>query len=336
MRIFVYEHITGGGRASEALPLALLPEASLMLRALVSDLQAIANTEVVGMRDERVAPALGDWQQHVVSDRPTWEAGFSALMRNTEATWLIAPETRGVLEQLSARVVASGKVLLGSRPPAVAIAGSKLATARALSEAGVVVIPTWRPGDARIAGACVVKPDDGCGCGDTRRFPGVTAARGWIATQADPQRFVVQPYVTGDAMSLSVLAGTGRAELLSVNRQHIELRDDVFEFGGCVVNAVADADGKLARLAEQTLAAIPGLWGYVGIDVLLAPSGPIVVEVNPRLTTSYAGLHAAIGVNPAHLVLDLLGEQQRVRAPVPTARTVDVDLKAEPLTWDRA
>ena len=336
MRIFVYEHITGGGCASEALPWALLPEASLMLRALVSDLRAIPNTEVVGMRDERVAPALGDWQQRVVCDRPTWEAGFSALLRNAEATWLIAPETGGVLEQLSARVVASGRVLLGSRPAAVAIAGSKLATARALGEAGVAVVPTWRPGEAGIAGRCVVKPDDGCGCGDTRRFPSVTAARSWIATQADPERFVVQPHVTGGAMSLSVLAGTGGGELLSVNRQRIELRDDLFEFGGCVVNAVADADGKLARLAEQTLAAIPGLWGYVGIDVLLAPRGPIVVEVNPRLTTSYAGLHPAIGVNPAQLVLDLLRRRQRVRAPAPTARSVEIDLKVEPLTWDRA
>jgi len=69
---------------------------------------------------------------------------------------------------------------------------------------------------------------------------------------------------------------------------------------------MADADGLLARLAQRTVVAIPGLWGYVGIDVLLTAAGPVVVEVNPRLTTSYAGLHAAIGVNPAELVLGLL------------------------------
>ncbi|MEZ5950145.1 MAG: ATP-grasp domain-containing protein [Planctomycetaceae bacterium] len=40
------------------------------------------------------------------------------------------------------------------------------------------------------------------------------------------------------------------------------------------------------------LAAIPGLKGYIGIDLLVDPLGqapPVVLEVNPRLTTSYLG-----------------------------------------------
>jgi predicted ATP-grasp superfamily ATP-dependent carboligase len=41
------------------------------------------------------------------------------------------------------------------------------------------------------------------------------------------------------------------------------------------------------------------------VDFIETQAGPIVIEVNPRLTTSYAGLRRAIGVNPAHLVLDL-------------------------------
>jgi predicted ATP-grasp superfamily ATP-dependent carboligase len=35
---------------------------------------------------------------------------------------------------------------------------------------------------------------------------------------------------------------------------------------------------------------IPGLAGYVGIDLLLPDGGdPLIVEINPRLTTSYVG-----------------------------------------------
>jgi predicted ATP-grasp superfamily ATP-dependent carboligase len=41
-----------------------------------------------------------------------------------------------------------------------------------------------------------------------------------------------------------------------------------------------------------------------------------VLEVNPRLTTSYVGLGAAIGMNPAALVLSLLdGELDSIAAP---------------------
>lgn len=42
--------------------------------------------------------------------------------------------------------------------------------------------------------------------------------------------------------------------------------------------------------------AIPGLEGLFGIDILLTAEGPVVVEVNPRLTTAYAGLRRALGI----------------------------------------
>ena len=306
VRIFVYEHITGGGCIGEALPHALLPQACAMLRALAADLRVLGHAEVIGLIDGRLTDALGDWEQRVIHDRATYEAQFDALVRESDATWLIAPETDRVLERLSARVLAGGKPLLSSRPHAVAIAASKFATARVLDAAGVPVIGTSRPSEAQIVGACVAKRDDGCGCEDTRRFAHLPAAQEWIARQTAPEHFVVQPYVIGEPISLSVLAAPAHTVLLSVNRQRVEVHDDVFSFAGCLVNAMADADGLLARLAQRTVVAIPGLWGYVGIDVLLTAQGPVVVEVNPRLTTSYAGLHAAIGVNPAELVLGLL------------------------------
>jgi predicted ATP-grasp superfamily ATP-dependent carboligase len=111
-----------------------------------------------------------------------------------------------------------------------------------------------------------------------------------------------------------------------VNRQRVELRDDVFSFAGCEVNVSVEGVDELARLAARAVAAIPGLWGYVGIDFLLTESGPVVLEVNPRLTTSYAGLHAAIGVNPAQLVLELLAGRAPV-APLLGRRAVMVDLR---------
>ena len=299
----------------------------MMVRALAADLRAIAGAELVGLCDARVAGQLGDWEQRVVRERAAWEAGFDALVGSSDAVWLIAPETDRVLEQLSARVLAAGKPLLGSSPHAIAIAASKLATADALRGAGVAVVPTSRAQETEVLGPCVVKPDDGCGCEATRRFAKLAAARSWIRAQSTPERFVVQPYVAGEPLSLSLIAAPVRVTLLSVNRQRVELRDDVFSFVGSVVNAIPDSGGELARLAERTAAAIPGLWGYAGIDLLLTESGPVVLEVNPRLTTSYAGLHSALGVNPAQLVLDLLAERESVALPALGRRVVVVDLR---------
>ena len=325
MKIFAYEHITGGGCAGEPVRQALLAEAMLMLRALAGDLAAF--TEVRTLCDARFEDECGDWAQCLVRNHSEWELCFDQLVRETDATWLVAPETGGVLERLSTRVVSRGKRLLGSAPHAVALAASKLATANALTDAGVLIVPTRDAARSKMAGPCVVKPDDGCGCEDTRRFAQAADAVAWIAAQPSPERFVTQPYMKGDPISLCVVASATHVCLLSVNRQLIELRDDAFCFRGCVVNAMADTGGKLASLAERTVAAIPGLHGYVGIDVLLTQDGPVVVEVNPRLTTSYAGLRSALGINPAELILKLMRNPTRYGLPPGRAVTVTVPVQ---------
>ena len=49
---------------------------------------------------------------------------------------------------------------------------------------------------------------------------------------------------------------------------------------------------------------MPGLWGYIGIDIMeSARYGTQVLEINPRLTTSYAGLYQATGIR---LIRELL------------------------------
>jgi tyramine---L-glutamate ligase len=325
VKIFVYEHITGGGCAGAPLPRALLPEAALMLRALVGDLRSCA--DVISLRDARIEDLPDEGAQRVVYEHAQWQAGFDALVRDCDAACLIAPETGEMLERLSARVLAAGKPLLGSRPHAIAIAARKLATARALEAAGVAVVPTSWPVEFDGEGPCVVKPDDGCGCEDTRRFAHRADALVWISMQAERERFVLQPYVSGEPISLSVLASATGVRLLSVNRQRIELRDGIFSLSGCIVNAMIDADGALLDLAKRVIGAIPGLWGYVGIDALLTQQGPVVLEVNPRLTTSYAGLRDALGINPARLVLDLLHEREPPFAPLPRGRAMEVNVR---------
>jgi len=70
-----------------------------------------------------------------------------------------------------------------------------------------------------------------------------------------------------------------------------------------------------SRLADDIAALLPGLWGYNGIDVVCGGKGIVVLEINPRLTTSYVGLGESLGRNPAELVLGLLEE-----GPLPPCR----------------
>src|SRR5262245_56765847 len=330
MRIFAYEHITGGGCVDEALPGSLRAEGELMLRSLVADLAAIPDVQVVTTADYRVD--LGDLpaERHRIRDRAAWYALFPDLLTTSDAFWPVAPETAGTLESLSFAAVAAGRTLLNSHPAAVRLMASKRASAQALAAAGIDTIATYTLEDPpRIPeGAWVVKPDDGCGCQDTRFCDDLDGAMRWVEAQREPQRFVLQPYVPGEPASLCALARDGIAWMLSLNRQRIVVRDDAFAFLGTVINAFADEDGRCERLARDVARAVPGLWGFFGVDLILSDSGPVVVEVNPRLTTSYVGLAAALDCSPAALVLDLIDADRPFSLPAIQAKKVDVDLAA--------
>jgi predicted ATP-grasp superfamily ATP-dependent carboligase len=69
------------------------------------------------------------------------------------------------------------------------------------------------------------------------------------------------------------------------------------------------------------------LWGYVGVDLVLTGDGPVVLEINPRLTTSYCALRPALGLNTAALVLDLLKGAPLPAVGVVAGMTAEVRLE---------
>jgi predicted ATP-grasp superfamily ATP-dependent carboligase len=310
-RVFVYEYITGGGMMHEPLPESLEREGGMMLGALLRDLSRLPEVALITTRDPRLPPL--DLPIAVVPPMP--EEDSLALFRRgvsaSDLVWPIAPETDGVLERLTYAVIEQRRGLLNSQPRAVRIAASKRLTWQALEEAGIPVAPSFHAGDdlPSRASQWVVKPDDGAGCLETFLFPDREAALAWIDAPDSVSRgedFILQPYVTGEALSLSLLCRDGCAWLLCVNRQNIVMKDGRLVFKGCEVNALADAGRIFAGLAQRIARALPGLWGYVGVDLILTESGPVVIEINPRLTTSYVGLSAALDANPAEMVLNLL------------------------------
>ena len=328
MRIFVYEHITGGGLLDQALPASLAQEGDMMLHALLRDLGDIPGIEVVAARDPRL-PAL-DFPISVYTPRSAADAErvLEHCIDIADAVWPIAPESGGTLERIHRNVLERGRKLLGSHPDAVRLTASKQATSHHLTQAGIAAVPTYSVDSALhdTNGCWVVKPDDGAGCSETRLFRNLSAARQWLL--GNPGNYVLQPFVPGSALSLCVLCREGTANLLSCNRQRVALRDGQFYFLGSVVNDLTDGDGAFAELARRVAAAIPGLWGYVGIDLVQSGSQRIVMEINPRLTTSYAGLREALGCNTAALVLGLLDEAKPLRLPIFTPQRVEVDLEA--------
>ena len=78
--------------------------------------------------------------------------------------------------------------------------------------------------------------------------------------------------------------------------------------------ALTDGRGALlAALARRVGRAMPGLRGFVGIDLVWhAQRGPVLIEVNPRVTCAYVGLSQALGRN---LAADVIGAHAQEAVP---------------------
>jgi len=335
LKVLAFDYAIAGGPGARAVPCALAQQGGMLLQSLLADLGAVPGVELHTMpaADEAPPPGAGACGAAAAGDI-AFGARFAACLQAADAVWPLAHETEGLLETLSRDILRGNRVLLGSAPGAVRVAASKLEVARALADGGVPAVPTYSPHASlpEGQGAWVVKPNDGAGCLDTRLFSDRAAALAHVRANAG-QDYVLQPFVAGELGSLSLLCCDGKALVLACNRERVAVRDNRFHFLGSTVNGMMDTDGTLAALAQGVAAALPTLWGYVGVDFIRGAAGAVVLDVNPRLTAAYAGLHASIGCNPAGLVIDLLKGADTLGTPAATRRRavcVDIDSFGEP------
>lgn len=323
MKILLYEYFTGS-MPKVLPPVHLLTEGDRMLHALAWDLQNIAQTELRLIRDCRLQPVDFPATVTLLQAGDDYLAVLEEELNSCDAFLPIAPETNATLLCLCQLAERKDCVLLGSASHAVAVTASKLRTADTLRQAGVRCIETvpWEKEmsvhDIPCAFPVILKPDDGIGCEGQRIVETPRQLMQLVdaddslhmselyAPLQDTPRYVVQPYLPGQAASLSIVYHPRQAHLLAANIQRITRRAGTVSLHHCEINQL-DRDGlHLEQMVQDVYSAVPGLAGYVGIDFLLYQEAPLILEINPRLTLSYIGLSAAIKANPAALILSLM------------------------------
>lgn len=327
LKIWVCEYVSAGGLASEALPASLLQEGLLMRDALLADL-SVLGVDCITSHDSRVAAPI-----HAVSQPLYPGEDADALWRqqlasdDVDACWVIAPETDGLLQHMQQLVQAAGKVWIGCSADAIAQTSAKSVMAEVCQQAGIAVLPHvflaqanalddlgWYP--AAAADGWVVKPDDGAGCEFTFYFKNISEVIDFKLkiSNENPRlldKLLLQPYVPGLALSMSVLSTQAQVHVIAGHQQKVNIQQGCFHFDGAGVNEAAAYVPAMQSLAEQIHRTIPGLLGYWGADIILTPDKQLVlVEINPRLTTPYIALSQLLTENPAAMILDAMLENK--------------------------
>lgn len=300
----MFEYITGGGFNKQALPDSLAEEGSLMLNALLDNLTGLNNQEIIVMLDWRLSDSISMSGINTVIIKPEQDITeeFARLVKQCDSVWPIAPEFDGILQTLCQTVESLGKVLLTSPATTVAIAGNKFKTYELFNRFHIAAVPTRMLDNEYSAGEWMIKPVDGVGCVDSYV---IANRQEFEQVAARKELYIIQPHLQGAKTSLSCLFKQGRGWLVCANLQRFEYIDRQYRLVDIVVNHHPDL-GAYRQLIDQIACAMPDLWGYVGIDLIETAEQTWVLEINPRLTTSFVGIYDALGINVAEAALQLL------------------------------
>ncbi len=321
--IFVFEFITGGGflaaplsdRPADPPRGSLLKEGYAMLAAMTADLVSVGSevNEVSILWDQRLAQTPPPGTRVVPVASPA--EAIAMLRREAAADWtlVIAPEFEGHLARCAGEVVAADGRLLGPGVDWIRVAADKQAMAECLAAGGVNTPEgaTAGPGDPwprNFPLPAVLKPRWGAGSAELRLLQAPLSPLPAASFDAGQHCWRLERFCPGRAVSVALLRGEAGTLILPPMTQRLS-SDGAFTYEGGDWPLAPAWRERATALARRALAALPGWTGYVGLDMVLGDADDgrqdVVIEVNPRLTTSYVGLRAAAQQNLAGTMLTL-------------------------------
>lgn len=289
-----------------------------MVTAVMDDFSRVPEATAVTLEDARLAierPAAERGRYRAVATAAERDAQFDAEVCQADGVLLIAPETDGILTRLARRVEELGGRLLSPPSEFCAWATDKSAVAATMIAAGAplpegVRLQPSDPWPQDFPAPAVLKPNDGCGSQGVRRLDDLSRdARPQEVDLRDATVWRLERFVPGEAASVLVLWGpTTRAVLCGFMQT---LSDDgTFQYLGGAGPLSSNLQQRLERLVDRVFEPLPEWQGFIGLDVVLGPaedgSSDYLIEVNPRLTTSYVAARAMYCTNLMQLLLDVV------------------------------
>lgn len=327
MRIFVSEYLTSGACPGIPLDSSLMREGRLMAEALLTDLESLDRVQTLTTLDTRFAiDTSNTCRQALRAATPDEESElFDALTRDADAVLIIAPETGNLLEERVRRAaeISDPDRILNCCREAIADCADKLTLPQRLNSLSISVVPAAPIDFAKIEHVpfdfpVVVKPRFGAGCEETYCVESDITWTGLIASILNgsmveaPQNWIVQPFVRGVSLSSVALFRSDGSlkEVLPLGRQNIHRTGNQLSYRGGTIPWVHRDSPEAAEQNEtffaQLESVLHGLRGYVGADWIWDESSQQLhlVEINPRLTTSYLGYRELYGTQIAADLID--------------------------------
>jgi len=322
LKLLVYEHITAGGYTGKEISPNTLSEGFGMLRTLISDFKAAGHfvTTFLDSRLTTFSPSLDADEIITISSKEKLEKTLTSLSKSVDAVYIIAPESDQILQILVESVEVAGGVSLNCTATAIEKVSNKYTIYDKLKRIGI------RMPDTLMVDSCedtkkikqtvselgfplIFKPIDGIGCQGlsiVKNEHQITRALGKLIEESLGRYFLAQKFINGTASSVSLISTGEKTFPLTLNEQIVTLSPPNSDsaYTGGIVPLHHPLVEEALETAQRTVELFKGLRGYIGVDMVLTNDEPVVIEVNPRLTTSYIGLRKVINFNLAQAIVN--------------------------------
>jgi predicted ATP-grasp superfamily ATP-dependent carboligase len=312
MRIFIYEYACCQSADSGEISSSLRRQGWAMLQALRDDFEA-SGIRTTNLLHESFSAESGSANCLLLRSGEE-DAAFREQVHQADYIIVIAPEFSGLLLERARWVEQENGTLLSPLPEAIQLTADKLALHDHWVQLGIPT-PSTVPCKAAMpmpdSFPAVVKPRFGAGSCGIRHAENAESFLNIVSQSGieDYGGLLFQPFVQGIPVSIAFLVGQRRTIPLPPARQYLSNDGGLRYLGGELPLPAALAQRALA-LGRRAIAGIPGLRGYVGVDLVLEDGkgklGDCAIEINPRLTTSYVGLRSLAESNLAQVMFEVV------------------------------
>ena len=295
-KILIYEYITGGGLSNEDLSSDLMYEAKQILISIIESCDLSKNFDYKYFVDYRLKELHSNNSISIYKSSDLYNI---SLIKNFDYIIPVIPEINYELYRYVKFLKKNNFKTIISDPKTIKICSDKLLFYKYFSKNDLPVIKTFEnisfPKDSK---KYILKDRYGAGCSFIR-----------VIDKRDIKKFhdrnkVIQPYVKADNYSISVFFTKNNFRFLTLNKQNLAHHMNMIKIESLTINTKNNYYLKILSLIDNIKRTMPGLFGFVGIDILIRNDMIYIVEINPRLTTSYVGLNETIGCNMVDLLLN--------------------------------
>ncbi|MHA2161102.1 MAG: ATP-grasp domain-containing protein [Candidatus Thorarchaeota archaeon] len=323
MKVFLYEHITGGGLAGEAWDPSFAAQALVMQHTMSNALTSTGH-DVLLAHDKRIDNKLLPKKAKIyeVAIPEDWQQKIASACEEADIGIVIAPEDEGILSSVMRIIRSTGLQVIGPDSTSIKLCSDKANCVGLFNDLSVETPVTITGTKDRILNESesieypvVVKPSVSSGATHltlVRNPKEMDTALKILDETTSTNQILVQEYLKGIDASVSLLVGIDWIEILSVNRQYVSLEGPSLKssyLGGECPFQHSGAE-KAIEASRRIVDALPGLQGYVGIDFILKDSNALAIEINPRLTVSAVGIARTRGHLALVSTLSCLDEKQ--------------------------